>query len=679
MTFRTGLLTAVACSAASSFLLANRNFVPDWTFTGAGLTPFRTVGHATWKAANGEIVGTPTSPAGGWLVLDKTLQDVQFAADVRCTNDCTAGVMLRAAQTPTGMKGVFVPFGTTDAGAFAITLDNEGRELTRESLGRAGGMVRVAGAAAAAGGRAGGPGGAAAATPAGRTGGDAAGPGRAGAPGATVQGGGAGRGPVPLPERAPYTRPDYSYKPGEWNALEILLDANNMRVWFNDGPEAGVTTGRVDDETARYGAIALYVGGAGEVRFKDIELKDLGHRMTPKEVVGAGFRMQRLNEWYYAWSASAGDINRDGSLDVVAGPFYWLGPSFERSREIYVSATSNVSNQYTPAMVNFVHDYTGDGWPDVLVTESRPLVLYVNPRGEPRRWDRFPVVPVSSETIVFKDVDADGRPDPVYIGGGTVNYATPDPSDATKPWIVHPVSGTGFTVVAQHGVGAGDINGDKRVDIVSPYGWWEQPVQRVAGPWTYHPVAFGRWPRAGASPGGGEMAVYDVNGDGLTDVVAALEAHGWGLAWFEQKKDATGASTFVQHMIMDDYSTKNAGGVTFSELHASTSADMNADGILDFIVGKRVFAHNESYNDPDPYGPGVLYWYQTVRNPKAPGGAEFVPHLIHNQSGVGSALSAIDVNKDGAADVLTSTNRGTFVFFGTPRSGARGRGSTGAR
>ena len=114
-------------------------------------------------------------------------------------------------------------------------------------------------------------------------------------------------------------------------------------------------------------------------------------------------------------------------------------------------------------MINFVYDYTGDGWPDVLVTESRPLVLYVNPRGEPRRWDRFLVLPgVSSETVVFKDVDGDGRPDPVYIGGGTVNYATPDPSDATKPWIVHTVSGTGFTVVAQHGVGVGDINGEAR-------------------------------------------------------------------------------------------------------------------------------------------------------------------------------------------------------------------------
>jgi hypothetical protein len=685
------ILSILVLSGASSLVVANRNFVPDWTFKGSSLTGLRTIGHAEWKASNGEIVGTPTSPDGGWLLLDKSLQDLQFAANVRCTPDCIAGVMVRAEQTPTGIKGAFVPFGKTETAAFAMTLDRDGRELTREPLGRAGGMVRVA-AAPGATGRAAGPGGAggfggaaagAAPAPGARGGAEAAGPpaaGRAGAAAGGARAGGAARGgpggPAgALPDNAPYTRPTYTYKPGEWNPLEILLDTNNMRVWFNDGPENGVTTGRVDDDITRYGSIALYVGGSGEVRFKDVELKDLSKHELPKETVGAGFRMQRLNDWYYAWSASAGDINHDGIMDIVAGPFYWLGPSFEEAHEIYVSQTSNVSNQYTPAMVNFVYDYTGDGWPDVLVTESRPLVLYVNPRGEPRRWDRFPVVPVSSETIVFKDVDGDGKPDPVYIGGGTVNYATPDPADATKPWTVHVVSGPGFGTNAQHGVGVGDINGDKRMDIVTPYGWWEQPAQRDSGPWPYHPVAFGRWPRAGGSPGGGEMAIYDVNGDGLNDVVAALEAHGWGLAWFEQKKDAAGAISFVEHMIMDDYSTKNSGDVTFSELHASTSADVNGDGIPDFIVGKRVFAHNESYNDPDPYGPAVLYWYETVRDPKAPGGARFVPHLIHNRSGVGSALAAVDVNKDGAVDILTSTNRGTFVFFGTPKGGARGRGS----
>ena len=64
----------------------------------------------------------------------------------------------------------------------------------------------------------------------------------------------------------------------------------------------------------------------------------------------------------------------------------------------------------------------------------------------------------------------------------------------------------------------------------------------------------------------------------------------------------------------------------------------------DFIVGKRFWSHLDDYFDSDPYGPAVLYWYKTVRNPKAPGGAELVPHLIHNLSGAGSDVLAVDLN-----------------------------------
>ncbi len=121
---------------------------------------------------------------------------------------------------------------------------------------------------------------------------------------------------------------------------------------------------------------------------------------------------------------------------------------------------------------------------------------------------------------------------------------------------------------------------------------------------------------------------------------------------------------------MGGLSSKNPGNVVFSQPHASIAADLDGDGIPDFIVGKRHYSHTENYSDPDPHGAAVLYWYRTVRNPAAPGGAEFVPELIHNRSGVGSHLVAADLNGDRVPDIITSVNRGTFIFYNGLRGGA---------
>jgi hypothetical protein len=591
------------------------NFIPDSTFKGSGLTGWHVLGAADWTAQNGELVGkVKPGGNGGWLVLDKSYQDIQFYAGFRCTEGCRTGVLLRAEKTPEGMKGFYVSLTDGDPAAppaaYKVTLDPQGKELTRDKLRAAGGTIRFAPSAQAA-----------------------AAPGRGGRGGPAL-------------------------RPNDWNEVQVILDSDILRASLNGS--GGGASGATDDNMAGYGPVALYIGGSGEVRFKDVAFKDLLPKSEPKEQVSSRFRMQRISDFYYAWCAAAADINHDGVMDVVAGPFYYQGPDYTVRREFTSAQTFNPSTEYASGMVNFAYDFTGDGWPDILMAASRPMWLYVNPKGESRRWNKYLVVPqVTTEIVLLKDMDGDGKPELLYGGGGILAYAKPDPANPTAPWTIHPVSDKSIPVNI-HGLGAGDINGDGRMDVLQPAGWWEQPAKGSAQEaWTFHPENFGA--------GGAEMGVYDVNGDGLNDVVTGLQAHGFGISWYEQKRDKDGKISFIQHPIMGDFSAKNAGGVTFTEPHGMTFADIDGDGVPDLIVGKRYWSHEESYTDPDPYGSAVLYWYRTVRNPKAPGGAEFVPEMIHNRSGVGSHLSAVDLNGDGAVDIITSTDRGTFIFWNTPR------------
>jgi hypothetical protein len=654
-----GTIAAVVLGQVA-FASGPTHFRPNPVFNGTTLAGWHPVGQADWRVEKGEIVGTPKTPGGGWLVLDKSYQDTGFFASFRCMAGCKTGVMLRAESTNEGMKGSFVSLNEGDLASYNLKLDPQGQEVAREAL-RGGGTTRIAPAPTAAG-----RGAAAArgAAPAPAGGGEmAASAGRGGAVagrGAPARGGGGGGG-YAGPAGAPV-----GLRAEEWNTVEVIVDAEVLRASLNamgasGGGGTGIAGGATGDGNKGFGPVALYVGGTGEVRFKEVSVRDLAPKVEVAEETSSRFRMQRLSDFYYAWSATAADFNHDGVMDVAAGPFFYLGPTYIERREFAISQTFNPSNQYASGMINFAHDFTGDGWADILMTAGRPIMLYVNPKGESRRWDGYSVVPsVSTEEVQFKDVDADGKPEVVFGGAGVVAYAKPDPADPTKPWMVRAVSEK-ITVNA-HGIGVGDINGDGRMDILQPSGWWEQPANNsTPAPWPFHPEYFGR--------GGAEISVYDANGDGRNDVVTSIEGHGWGLSWFEQKRDRDGTISFVEHEIMGNFSSKNAGDVVFSQPHASTIGDMDGDGIPDLITGKRHYSHQESWSDPDPYGAAVLYVYKTVRDPKAPGGAKFVPELIHNRSGVGSHLQVLDVNKDGTLDILTSGTRGTFVFTARPRAG----------
>src|SRR4051794_20984447 len=208
-------LTMVSVAAVSIGLSgeATRTFVPDWTFKGSALSGMKQVGQATWRAENGEIIGTPTGPDGGWLLLENGYQDVQMAASYRCAGQCTVGIMVRSEKSPDGTKGVYTLLSGDERSTATVTVGADGRIASREPLTRnAGGQARFAppapppSAAGAGGGRAGG-----------------------GGRGGQGRGGANSSGFVSMFAPAP----DPAYRPNDWNGVEIVVDVDVFRSSVN--------------------------------------------------------------------------------------------------------------------------------------------------------------------------------------------------------------------------------------------------------------------------------------------------------------------------------------------------------------------------------------------------------------------------------------------------------------
>jgi hypothetical protein len=169
--------------------------------------------------------------------------------------------------------------------------------------------------------------------------------------------------------------------------------------------------------------------------------------------------------------------------------------------------------------------------------------------------------------------------------------------------------------------------------------------------WKFHSQPMGR--------GGSQMYAYDVNGDGLNDIITALDAHGFGLAWYEQYREGSDIK-FREHVIMNREPKDNKHGVKFSQIHAIDLVDMDGDGLKDIVTGKRIWAHGPT-GDPDSNDAAVLYWFKLVRHADA--SVDFIPFLIDNESGVGTQVVAGDINGDGLPDVVVGNKKGTFVHL----------------
>jgi putative membrane-bound dehydrogenase-like protein len=353
------------------------------------------------------------------------------------------------------------------------------------------------------------------------------------------------------------------------------------------------------------------------------------------------FQRVQLTDTYFSEGANFGDINNDGVMDAVCGPYWFAGPDFKTKQEIY-SAKPQDTNKYADNFFNWVYDFNGDGWNDVLVVgfPGTPAYVYQNPgranvsgkalaaggttgktdvalmpgasaRPLTKVWKKHTVFDwVSNESPQFVNVVGDETPELVCTRDGRFGYVTipkpvgqavPDEPSAFGRWDFHPISDDIAPKRFGHALGVGDVNSDGRADVLFKDGWFEQPEDIAGDPqWKLHKVKF-------CEPGGADMFAYDVDGDGDSDVITSLGAHDYGLAWHEQLP----GGKFKQHTIMGRKPSDNKYGVLFTEPHSVNLVDIDGDGLKDIVTGKTYWSHHKQ--SPMWDAGAVVYWFKLVR------------------------------------------------------------------
>jgi hypothetical protein len=290
------------------------------------------------------------------------------------------------------------------------------------------------------------------------------------------------------------------------------------------------------------------------------------------------------------------------------------------------------------------------------------MVWYENPKGSDVHWPAHTIAAAATfamEYGIVVDLFGDGRP--VALMGDAqslvVAWYVPGP-DPTQPWVEHPISPTGFpgAADAHHGMGAGDIDGDGKLDVLTPVAWFQQTADRDV--WIEHPLSPSLWPSptpaaplTDPSRACSRMWAYDVNCDGLADILCT-RPHDYGVYWIEQVSASGDAGpTFVSHTV---------DTTTTSEMHALMLADLDGDGVPELVTGKRWYA--ELPPDPDAGGdqPPLLIYYAMRRTT---GGAVFDEHTLDDASGVGAQFSVQDIDGDGKPDIVVENKTGLHYFL----------------
>lgn len=377
----------------------------------------------------------------------------------------------------------------------------------------------------------------------------------------------------------------------------------------------------------------------------------------------------KLDERFRSEGVAALDLNNDGTPDVVAGDVWYLAPKAGSDKhtdgsawkigEIRTPGEFVAGVGYSNSFANFAWDMNKDGHTDVVVIgfPGDPFHWYQNPGADlSGHWKEHVIwTSACNESPEFEDLDGDNVPE--FIMGSQPEAQVgflkiPGPEKVADKFAFQPVGETGDphqngSFKYYHGLGAGDMNGDGHRDILIAHGWWESPGSlKPTELWKFHPVRIKTDNGPQPLPACSYIYSDDLDSDGDADLFLS-SAHTFGVWWAEN----TGEDTWTLHEI----------DKSFSQTHAMEQVDVNGDGQLDYVTGKRFFAHNGG--DPGAHDPVVMVWFEVVRSKGKP--PVIKPHQIVAGlgTGVGTQFVIHDMNGDKKPDIVLSNKKGVNVLM----------------